>query len=73
MENPLSRYQKYKNSIIASVTKHYQAHREEKNAYHREYIRKKYNEDDAYRERVKERALARYYKKKEAKVAESLT
>ena len=72
IENAQTHYQRYKNSIIASVIKHYQAHREEKNSYSREYKRSRYETDPEYREKVKAKALERYYKRKAAKSGEAL-
>ena len=59
-----SHYQRYKESIKASVSKHYQNHRAEKNAYFREYQKKLYSNNPEFREMKKAKSLERYYKKK---------
>lgn len=67
VETPLTHYQKYRESIIASVKKHLETHPETRkkwNESNKTYQKNKYNNDPEYRERKKAQALARYYEKK---------
>lgn len=67
-EQPISHYKKYKQSIIKSVAKYYEKHKDDeigqkKAQYHRDYSKRLY-QDPEYRERKKAQALERYYRKK---------
>lgn len=68
IEQPLSHYRKYKQSIIKSVAKYYEKHKDDeigqkRAQYLRDYSKKMYS-DPEYKERKKQKALERYYRKK---------
>lgn len=70
MESPVSEIQEKKSTYTESHKKYYQAHKKE--IYQKDYDRGKYKRRyERKKEELQAKALARYYRKKEAKLLEN--